>query len=346
MYKALEKELSSPELLSNREKHKVKAKEYSDLKEIVAAYQKYLSLESEKKELVSMIEDESEDSEYAVLVRSELEDVEKALGDTIKELEEFLIDDESDEYKRNVIMEIRAGTGGVEAGLFAADLYKMYTKYAAEKRWKAATISLSESERGGLKEIIFSIEGKNVFKSLRFEIGTHRVQRVPETEASGRIHTSAATVAVLPEADDVEVDIKTQDLKIDTFRSSGAGGQHVNVTDSAIRITHLPTGIIVSCQDERSQLKNKMKAMRVLKARIFEKKQEEMKKEISDQRKKQVGSGDRSEKIRTYNFPENRVTDHRIGLTLYNLANILEGDLEVIIKALGEEDRKLKLQGN
>ena len=214
------------------------------------------------------------------------------------------------------------------------------------KGWKSSVISLSESERCGIKEIIFSVEGKNVFKYLRFEMGTHRVQRVPETEASGRIHTSAATVAVLPESEDVEVEINTQDLKIDTFRSSGAGGQHVNVTDSAIRITHLPTGIVVSCQDERSQHKNKTKAMRVLKARILEVKQKEKNKEISDVRKKQVGSGDRSEKIRTYNFPENRVTDHRIGLTIYNLVNILEGDMEAIISGLNEADKKLRLQSS
>jgi len=241
-------------------------------------------------------------------------------------------------------MEIRAGTGGIEASLFAADLYKMYTKYAADKDWKTSIVSLSESELGGIKEVIFSVEGHNVFKFLRFEMGTHRVQRVPETETSGRIHTSAATVAVLPEADDVEVNIRSQDLKIDVYRASGAGGQHVNVTDSAVRITHLPSGIVVSCQDERSQHKNKAKAMRVLKARILEIKQENQKKEMSERRKKQIGSGDRSEKIRTYNFPENRVTDHRIGLTVYNLANIMEGELDGIIGALAEEDRKLRLQ--
>jgi len=258
-------------------------------------------------------------------------------------LEELLLDVDDKEYKRNAIVEIRAGTGGVEASLFAADLYKMYTKYAIGKGWKSSVISLSESEKKGIKEIIFSIEGQNVFKNLRFEMGTHRVQRVPETEASGRIHTSAATVAVLPEAEDVEVDIKPQNLKIDYYRASGAGGQHVNVTDSAVRITHLPTGVVVSCQDERSQHKNKAKAMRVLKARVLEKLNEEKDKERSDNRKKQVGSGDRSQKIRTYNFPENRVTDHRIGLTVYNLANILEGDLEQIIPVLIKEDRKVKL---
>ncbi len=343
-YKKLERELSSPELLSNREQYRVKAKEYSDLKEIVAGYDEYTSLEKEKESLEKIIKEEGEGSEYAVLAGKELEDILEAIKTKTKELEDLLLAEDAGEYRRNAIMEIRAGTGGIEASLFAADLYKMYTKYAADKDWKTSIVSLSESELGGIKEVIFSVEGHNVFKFLRFEMGTHRVQRVPETETSGRIHTSAATVAVLPEADDVEVNIRSQDLKIDVYRASGAGGQHVNVTDSAVRITHLPSGIVVSCQDERSQHKNKAKAMRVLKARILEIKQENQKKEMSERRKKQIGSGDRSEKIRTYNFPENRVTDHRIGLTVYNLANIMEGELDGIIGALAEEDRKLRLQ--
>jgi peptide chain release factor 1 len=343
-YRKLEKELSSPELLSDRDQYKIKAKKYAALKELVAGYDKYLALVREEKGLKKMVEEEGEDSEYAVLASKELGEIKAAIEEEKRILEDLLLTEDSDEYKRNVIMEIRAGTGGIEASLFAADLYKMYTKYITEKGWKTSLMSISESEMGGIKEVIFSVEGYNVFKHLRFEMGTHRVQRVPETEASGRIHTSAATVAVLPEAEDVEVDIKAQDLKIDVYRSTGAGGQHVNTTDSAVRITHLPSGIVVSCQDERSQHKNKAKAMRVLKARILEKKQEAHKKEISEQRKKQVGSGDRSQKIRTYNFPENRVTDHRINLTVYNLANILEGDIEGIINALEEEDRKLKLE--
>ncbi|MDP8258655.1 MAG: peptide chain release factor 1 [Candidatus Aadella gelida] len=342
-YRTLEKELSSPELLADREKHTAKAKEYADLKEIVTAYGEYIVLDDERAGLLKMVEDEDEKSEYTALAAEELKEIEKTLSDKKNILEELLLDVDDKEYKRNAIVEIRAGTGGVEASLFAADLYKMYTKYAIGKGWKSSVISLSESEKKGIKEIIFSIEGQNVFKNLRFEMGTHRVQRVPETEASGRIHTSAATVAVLPEAEDVEVDIKPQNLKIDYYRASGAGGQHVNVTDSAVRITHLPTGVVVSCQDERSQHKNKAKAMRVLKARVLEKLNEEKDKERSDNRKKQVGSGDRSQKIRTYNFPENRVTDHRIGLTVYNLANILEGDLEQIIPVLIKEDRKVKL---
>lgn len=345
-YKKLEKELSSPELLSDREQYKIKAKEYADLKDVVTVYDKYLSLEKEKRSLVKMIEEEGETSEYAALARKDLEDVDGAIEARRKELEELLLSEDVKEYKRNVIVEIRPGTGGVEASLFASVLYKMYTKYVINKGWKISIINLNESELGGIKEIVFSVEGHNVFKHLRFEMGTHRVQRVPETEASGRIHTSAATVAILPEAKDVEVDIKVQDLKIDVYRASGAGGQHVNVTDSAVRITHLPTGIIVSCQDERSQHKNKAKAMRVLKARILEYKQKKQKQEISEKRKRQVGSGDRSEKIRTYNFPENRITDHRINLSLYDLSNVLEGEMDELIAALSAEDRKLKLEAS
>ncbi|MDP8298921.1 MAG: peptide chain release factor 1 [Candidatus Tantalella remota] len=345
-YMALEKELSSPELLSDREKFKVKAKEYSSLKEVVALYDRYLELEKEKSALEEMIAEEGEGSEYSVMAQKEIEDVQIASDEKRKDLEDLLLEGDSDDYRRNVIMEIRAGTGGVEASLFASDLYKMYSRYADDRGWKILVMSLSGSEMGGIKEIVFSVEGRNVFKDLRFEMGTHRVQRVPETEASGRIHTSAATVAVLPEADDVDVDVKAQDLKIDVYRATGAGGQHVNTTDSAVRITHLPTGVVVSCQDERSQHKNKAKGMRVLKARVLEKKQQEAARKRSEARKKQVGSGDRSQKIRTYNFPENRVTDHRINLTVYNLSNILEGQLAGVIGPLAEEDRKLRLEAS
>jgi len=343
LFEKLEKELSSPDLLSDREKYKVKAKEYAALKEVISEYDKFLVLKKEKESLEQMITEEGPNSEYATLAKGELEEINISIDEKKKCIEDMLLDGETGNDVKNVIFEIRAGTGGVEASLFAADLYKMYTKYILRMGWKMSLLSQNESEMGGLKEVIFSVEGKNAFKFLRFEMGTHRVQRVPETEASGRIHTSAATVAVLPEPEDVEVDINTQDLRIDTFRSSGAGGQHVNVTDSAIRITHIPTGVVVSCQDERSQHKNKVKAMRVLKARILEKKILDQKEERSEQRKKQVGSGDRSEKIRTYNFPENRVTDHRINLSLYNLVNILEGEMDDLIKALLEEDRKLRL---
>lgn len=343
-FEALEKELSSPELLSDRERYRKRAREYAELKAIIAEYDKYLALEKEKTSLEKIMEEGGEKGEYAVLAKKELFDINKALEEKKKAMEDMLLEEESGDHKRNVIMEIRAGTGGIEASLFASDLYKMYTRYVARKGWKISVLSLNESEMGGIREIVFAVEGKNVFKNLRFEMGTHRVQRVPRTESGGRIHTSAATIAVLPEAEDVEVEIAQQDIKVDVFRSSGAGGQHVNVTDSAVRMTHVPTGIVVTCQDERSQHKNKAKAMRVLKARILDRKEAEQRKKISEQRKKQVGSGDRSEKIRTYNFPENRVTDHRIKLSLYNLPAILEGELDELISALLEKDRKLRLQ--
>jgi len=345
-FQALEKELSSPELLSNREEYKQKSKEYANLKDFVNEYDNLLALDREKASLEKMIEDEGDKSEYAVLARKELEGVLEAIEGKRKQLEDMIIGESGPAHDTNIIMEIRAGTGGIEASLFASDLLKMYTKYAAKKGWDVSMLNFSESELGGVKEAVFAVEGKDVFKRLQFEMGTHRVQRVPETEAGGRIHTSAATVAVLPEPEDVDIEIQPQDLKVDTYRSSGAGGQHVNVTDSAIRITHLPTGLVVSCQDERSQHKNRAKAMRVLKARLLEHKEEEQRSKISAERKKQVGSGDRSEKIRTYNFPENRVTDHRIKLSLYNLAEILEGEMEELISALIEEDRKLKLQSS
>lgn len=343
-YKDLEKELSSPECLSNREQYRQKSKEYADLKELIAGYEKYLELENERASLEKLISEEGGSSEYAVMAKKELEDIIGVMETRRKELEDMLLDDSSTDFNRNVIMEIRAGTGGEEAALFAGDLYKMYSRYVSAKGWGISVMELSESEKGGIKEIVFSVEGRNVFKFLRFEMGTHRVQRVPETEASGRIHTSAATVAVLPEPEEVEVEIRPQDLRIDVYRSSGAGGQHVNVTDSAVRITHMPSGVVVSCQDERSQHKNKAKGMRVLRARILERMQEDKRKEISAERNKQIGSGDRSEKIRTYNFSENRVTDHRINLSLYNLANILEGDMDDLVDALMIADRKIKLE--
>ena len=341
-YFELQKELSSEECLRDREMYKTKSKEYANLKELIGEYQKYLALNEEKENLESMVS--GDDPEYAQLAQKELDPILLKMEEKRKDLENLLLDEDSIDLKKNAIIEIRAGTGGVEAGLFAADLYKMYSRYIDNKGWKQSVISLSETEKGGIKEIIFLVEGHNVFKIMRFEMGTHRVQRVPETEASGRIHTSAATVAVLPEADEVELNIKQEDVKIDVYRASGAGGQHVNTTDSAVRITHLPTGIVVSCQDERSQHKNKAKGMKVLYARILEKMQEDQRKEISLTRKKQIGSGDRSEKIRTYNFPENRVTDHRINLTIHNLQNILVGEIEEILKALSDEDRKLRLE--
>jgi peptide chain release factor 1 len=252
--------------------------------------------------------------------------------------------DEDPDADRDTIMEIRAGTGGLEASLFAAELFRMYSKYAQKNSWQIDIMNTSPSEAGGVKEIIFSVEGQGVYRKLKYESGTHRVQRVPVTEASGRIHTSAVTVAVLPEAEEIDVDIDPKDLRIDVFRAGGHGGQSVNKTDSAVRITHIPTNIVVSCQDERSQLKNKIKAMKVLRSRLFEKARQEQIEKITQDRRSQVGSGDRSEKIRTYNFPDRRVTDHRIGLTLHSLESVLNGELEEIISALALADRKVKLQ--
>lgn len=342
--KKLENEISSQELISDRTKYRAKTKEYSELKEIIGEYDNYLKLEKEKLSLEKMISEEKVRSEYTVLAEMELEEIKQVIASKIREIEDMVLSEDLSVNRKNVIMEIRAGTGGKEAGLFAQDLFKMYSKYADTKGWKINVLSRNISELGGLKEIIFSVEGSNVFKCMKFEMGTHRVQRVPETEASGRIHTSAATVAVLPEPDDVEVDIKPQDLKIDYYRAAGAGGQHVNTTDSAVRITHMPTGVIVSCQDERSQHKNKAKAMRVLKARILEKLEQQQHKDRSEQRKKQVGTGDRSEKIRTYNFPENRITDHRVNITIYKLADIMGGELDDLLRGILEADRRLKLE--
>jgi peptide chain release factor 1 len=343
-FKALEKELSSTELLSDKAMFRDKSRAYANLKEMVEEYNKYLELEKEKRSLEKIIEDEGASSEYAVMAKSEIEEVAKAIEGKHKQLEDMLLSGPSDELKRNVIMEIRAGTGGLEAGLFAADLFKMYTKYSVKNGWKVSVINMSESELGGIKEVVFSVEGEDVFKHLRFEMGIHRVQRVPETEASGRIHTSAVTVAVLPEAEDVDIEINPNDLKVDTYRASGAGGQHVNKTDSAIRITHVPSGLVVTCQDDRSQHKNRAKAMKVIRTKLLDMKVSEQASERAAARKKQVGSGDRSEKIRTYNFPENRVTDHRIKVSMHNLPVFLEGEIDDMVAALEEEEKRIKLQ--
>jgi peptide chain release factor 1 len=290
-----------------------------------------------------VLRDKSHDREFIALVEEERNRLGRALAESAARLEGLILEKESG-GDRDIILEIRAGTGGLEAGLFAADLLRMYSKYAAKQGWKVELIDSSVSEKGGFKEVICSVTGRGVYSQMKFESGTHRVQRVPETEASGRIHTSAATVAVLPEAEDVEIGIKPEELKIDVFRSGGAGGQGVNRTDSAVRLTHLPTGMVVTCQDERSQLKNKAKALRVLRARLFDMRQQEQARKITQARRAQVGSGDRSEKIRTYNFPDRRVTDHRIGFTAHNLEEMLEGELGELIAALREEERRLRLK--
>lgn len=337
-YKELRRLATDPEVVQNITLYQRYAKEMSQLRGLATRYEAYLKL---KKEIDSLKEDLSKprDKEFIELAEQEIKMLTEKAELLDRELENEMFERGSDGDK-NIIMEIRAGTGGIEAALFAADLYRMYTKYAAKKGWDIERLSSSATEKGGIKEIIFSVSGESVYGRMRLESGTHRVQRVPITEAGGRIHTSAATVAVLPEAEEVDIKINPQDLRVDVFRAGGRGGQHVNVTDSAVRITHLPTGLVVSCQDERSQHKNKARAMRVLRTRLYEKLMQEQQRKISQERKIQVGSGDRSEKIRTYNFPDRRVTDHRIGLTLHKLEDILNGDLDEIIDALKEEERK------
>lgn len=333
---------SNPEYINNPEKMIALNKEKSEIEDIVQVYEKYVKIlkdiEGNKEIIENSTEKELVDMAYAEM--NELNAQKEKLEEEIKVL--LLPKDPNDD--KNVIMEIRAGTGGEEAALFANDLFRMYTRYAEMRGWKYEIIDLNETGLGGIKEVILSVSGDNVYGDLKYESGVHRVQRVPETEASGRVHTSAASVAVLPEVEDVEVEINPNDLKIDIFRSGGAGGQNVNKVETAVRITHLPTGIVVQCQDERSQLKNRQKAMKVLKARLYDIEMRKQMEQISAQRKSQVRSGDRSEKIRTYNFPQNRVTDHRIGLTLYNLSNIMEGQLDELIEQLKLADKAEKLQ--
>jgi len=341
-YEELQRLVADPKIIQNNLVYQKYAKEMSALAPMISKYKEYQRMSGELEGLEKELKESGHDHEYIELARKEKEELEGKLGGLTSELEDFLLEDDHD-ANRGIIMEIRAGTGGMEAALFAADLFRMYSKYAVKKGWKIEPISSSLTEKGGFKEVIFSISGDNVYRMMKFESGTHRVQRVPETEASGRIHTSAATVAVLPEAEEVEVDIKTEDLRIDVFRAGGRGGQHVNVTDSAVRITHVPTGLAVSCQDERSQYKNKAKAMKVLRARLYEKQRKDHEDKISKDRKKQIGSGDRSEKIRTYNFPDRRVTDHRIGFTMHSLEEIMEGGLDEMIKALRDADRSARL---
>ena len=337
-YKELQRLTTDTEVVQKIALYQRYAKEMAQLRGLAARYEAYLKL---KKEVDSLKEDlnKPHDKEFIELLEQEIKILTEKAELLDRELENEVFERGSGSGK-NIIMEIRAGTGGIEAALFVADLYRMYAKYAVKKGWAIERLSSSTTEKGGIKEIIFSVSGNSVYGKMRLESGTHRVQRVPITEAGGRIHTSAATVAVLPEAEEVDIKINPQDIRVDVFRAGGRGGQHVNVTDSAVRITHLATGLVVSCQDERSQHKNKSKAMRVLRTRLYEKLTQDQQKKISRERKMQIGSGDRSEKIRTYNFPDRRVTDHRIGLTLHKLEDILNGDLDEIMDALKEEERK------
>jgi peptide chain release factor 1 len=337
-YERLAQELSSQELLQDRDKYARCAKRFAFLEKIIKLIEAREECRKEKEHLREMISDPQEAQEMKELAHKELAELEAKITSLDEEIEEKVF--EEDEPQRDVIIEIRSAAGGEEAALFCACLFKMYSRFSEKNGWKLEVLSSSPTEIGGFKEIVFSIKGGSAYSRLRFESGVHRVQRVPVTESGGRIHTSTVTVAVLIEPKEVELKINPEDLKIDTFRSSGAGGQHVNVTDSAVRITHLPTGIVVSCQDERSQIKNREKALRVVKAKVMERRIEEENKKITHARRIQIGTGERSEKIRTYNYPERRVTDHRINLTLYRLEEILEGDLDEIVTSLLKEERK------
>ncbi len=327
----IEKLLGDPELLSRPQEYKKFSKEFAELKNMVAKVKIWKKLDKELKETHELTQ--SDDKEMVNLAEKEMSELENKKKEIEGEINSLLNPPDPD-FRRSAIVEIRAGTGGEEASLFAADLFRMYSKFSETKRWSIEIMNTNFSGKGGIKEVIFEVQGDGAYGLLRYESGTHRVQRVPDTESSGRIHTSAATVAVFPEVEEEELIIDPKDIRIDVFRSSGHGGQSVNTTDSAVRVTHIPTGTVVSCQDERSQYKNKVKALKVLRARLNNEIKDRRQKEISEFRRSQVGSGDRSEKIRTYNFPQNRVTDHRLNLTLYELGDILDGDLEKLFEAL------------
>ena len=339
-YESLEKELSSGKFDSKL--FAKKSKEYSDLKNIINPAKQYLNFEKNKKDLSNLINDKNNDKEMIALAQKELESAETTKDLYEKKLKIFLLPKDQDDEK-NAIVEIRAGTGGLEATLFVADLFKMYEKVCSKKNW--TIISISKSEAGGYKEVIFSVKGNNIYSYLKYESGVHRVQRVPTTETQGRVHTSAATVAILPEAEEVDIKIKDTDLRIDVFRSSGPGGQSVNTTDSAVRVTHIPSNIVVTQQDEKSQHKNKAKALKILRARLYESERQKKEQKRSSERKNQIGTGDRSERIRTYNFPQGRVTDHRINLTLHKLDEFLKGEIhEEMNENLRLKDQDLKLK--
>ncbi len=341
-FRDIEDELSKPETMSNQNKFRELSREHSQLSPVIAKYAEYKKCRTELADSSELVKEET-DPEMKEMLQSEIEGLEEKNAELEDELMIMLLPKDPNSGK-DIIMEIRAGTGGDEAALFAADLFRMYTRYAETKGWKAEILEAAENDVGGYKEIIFSLRSEDVYDSLKFESGVHRVQRVPETESGGRIHTSAVTVAVLAEAEENEIEIDPNELRIDVYRSSGHGGQSVNTTDSAVRITHIPTGMVVTCQDEKSQHKNKAKALRVLKARLLEQEMNERMAKESQLRKSMVGSGDRSERIRTYNYPQSRVTDHRIGLTLYSLESIMEGNVDEIVEALKKAEVESLLQ--
>ncbi len=341
-YEILEKELSSgnlePKLFAK------KSKEYSSIGEVIKIAKDYVNFDHEKKDLLNMVQDKSNEKEIIDLAQKDLNDLIEKKEKNENKLKLFLLPKDDDDDK-NAIVEIRAGTGGLEASLFCADLFKMYEKVCSKKNWKLEIINISKSEAGGFKEVIFSVSGNNIYSYLKYESGVHRVQRIPKTETQGRVHTSAATVAVLPEAEEVDIQIKESDLRIDVFRAGGPGGQSVNTTDSAVRITHIPSGVVVSQQDEKSQHKNKAKALKILRSRVYEAEKRKKDQERSSNRKSQIGSGDRSERIRTYNFPQGRVTDHRINLTLHKLDEFITGDIhEEMNQELRLKEQNLKLE--
>ena len=341
-FEEINERMAEPEVVSDRKVYQALVREHSSLEDVVHSYYRYLDLERQLSDARGLLAEEN-DPEMADFVRAEVGELEHALTEQGGRLKVLLLprDELAD---KDVIVEIRAGTGGDEAALFAGDLLRMYSRYAENNRWKLEQLSSSPSDIGGFKEVIFSLKGREVWPRMKYESGVHRVQRVPVTESGGRIHTSTATVAILPEAEEVDIAIEPADLKIDVFRSTGPGGQSVNTTDSAVRVTYKPTGMVVSCQDEKSQLQNKEKAIRILRARLLAEARRQRQAEEADQRRRQVGTGERSEKIRTYNFPQGRLTDHRIGLTLHKLDSILEGDLDDVVEALTEDEHTRALK--
>ena len=340
-YDELAQKVSDPEIINNQPVWQKYVKEMGEIEPIVKKYKEYKKAKADMADAKEMLEDG--DDEMRELAKMEISELEDTISQQEEELKVLLLPKDPNDEK-NVILEIRAGTGGDEAALFGADLLRMYTRYAERNRWKTELMEVNETGIGGIKEAVMLIKGKGAYSRLKYESGAHRVQRVPETESSGRVHTSAATVAVLPEVDDVEVELNPNDVRVDVYRASGNGGQCVNTTDSAVRLTHEPTGLVVTCQDEKSQIKNKEKAFKVLRSRLYDLKMQEQNKEIADQRKSQVGTGDRSERIRTYNFPQGRVSDHRIGMTIYKLDNFLDGDLDEIIDGLITSDQAEKMK--